>query len=335
MENLAYKVYKRPLAVFFSPHPPQEPDLKQEFRTLPGFEIDQLAADTRYQLRIAKALQISLKELNDGINPSQRKIFVDIVLSERSAVQPAARAIREYLGVTLAAQSAWKTDDEALKTWRNAIEETGIFVFKHAFRQKAISSFCLFDEEFPLIYLNNSTAKTRQVFSLFHELTHLLLRVNAISKFDKSYIAHLPEYEKRLEQFCNVLSAELLIPSDDFATQISTVKTVDDEVVQRLAGRYRISREAILRRFLDRDMVSQTFYEAKAKQWIEESTETGKGGNYFATQATYLGEHYLRLVFEKHYQGKLTVEEVADYLGVRSKNVPGLEALMLRKAVAA
>ena len=46
LEKLAYSLYKRPLAVFFLPVPPPEPDIKQEFRTLPDFEIDQLAADT-------------------------------------------------------------------------------------------------------------------------------------------------------------------------------------------------------------------------------------------------------------------------------------------------
>ena len=223
LENLAFKLYKRPLAVFSLPGPPPEPSVKKEFRSLPDFELDRLAADTRYPLRVAHAYQISLRELNEGVNPATRKIFKDVRLSDTASVDKAADSIRSYLGITLKAQSAWKTSDEALKFWRNAVEEAGIFVFKHSFKQKSISGFCLVDDEFPVIYLNNSTAKTRQIFSLFHELAHLLLSVNAISKFDRAYVEHLPPKEKRIEQFCNALAAEFLIPSDDFAAQLRLV----------------------------------------------------------------------------------------------------------------
>ena len=99
--------------------------------------------------------------------------------------------------------------------------------------------------------------------------------------------------------------------------------------------RYHVSREAVLRRMLDRGLVKQAYYETKAKQWAEEFENGGDGGNYSATQSAYLGERYLHLVFGKHYQGRLSLEQVADYLGVRTKSVAGLEATMLRKAVAA
>jgi|CXWL01.1.fsa_nt_gi Zn-dependent peptidase ImmA (M78 family) len=334
LEDLAYKLYKRPLAVFFLPSPPAEISVKKEFRSLPEFELDQLAADTRYRLRMAHALQISLRELNDGANPVARKIFKDIQLSDTNNVEGAAASIRSYLGVTLKAQSAWSTSDEALKGWRNAVEEVGIFIFKHSFKQKSISGFCLHDDEFPVIYLNNSTSKTRQIFSLFHELSHLLLRVNAISKFDHSYVEQLPPKEKRIEQFCNAVAAEFLVPSDDFAKQLKLLGQTNDESISHLATRYHVSREAILRRMLDRGLVEQAYYESKAKQWAAEFEHGGNGGNYSATQSAYLGDRYLRLVFGKHYQGRLSLEQVADYLGVRTKSVAGLEASMLRKTVA-
>lgn len=335
LETLAYSLYKRPLAVFFLPAPPTEIKVKQEFRTLPDFELDQLATDTRYQLRLAHAHQISLRELNDGVNPTPHKIFRDIPLSEKANVQEAAVSVRQYLKISVASQAAWSTSEEALKVWRNAVESAGIFVFKHSFKQKSISGFCLADKEFPVIYLNNSTAKTRQIFSLFHELAHLLLNVNAISKFDDSYIQYLPQKEKRIEQFCNALAAEFLIPSADFSAQLESLTEINDPSINDLARRYHVSREAILRRILDRGLVQQTYYEAKVKQWAEETENGGSGGDYYATQSTYLGERYLQLVFSKHYQGRLTLEQVADYLGVRAKSVAGLEEMMLRKTVSA
>lgn len=331
-------MYKRPLAVFFFPEPPSEPDPKQEFRTLPDFELDRLAADTRYQIRWAQALLLSLKELNDGVNPSERKIFRDLQFATSRAVVTQAAAVREYLGVPLPTQQSWASDEEALKAWREAVQDAGVYVFKHSFKQRTISGFCLIDREFPLIYLNNSNAKTRQIFSLLHELAHVLLHQNSISTLDQSALLFLPKAQLRLEQFCNAFAVEVLVPSSDFNAIIRTTRNAsDDTTVVALARRYCVSREVILRRLLDRGLVSQEHYEAKTQKWISEAAagEKGEGGNYYATQATYLGDRYLQLVFSKHYQGKLSVEQVADYLGVKTRSVAGLEQLALRKAMPA
>ncbi|SRR6266545_1258134 len=334
LEALAYKVYKRPLAIFFLPQPPSEPDPEREFRTLPDFDLEDLSSDTRYQIRFAHSLQLSLKELNEGRNPAEKLIFRDIALSLQRDVREQSDEIRRYLGISLETQIAWRSNETALRAWRNVIEDAGVFVFKHAFKEKGISGFCLLDDEFPIIYLNNSTSKTRQVFSLFHELAHLLFHINGISKFDTTYIARLPPPERRIEQFCNALAAELLMPSADFDAQLDDYDRIDDRGVERLASRYSVSREVVLRRLRDKGLVSREQYEEKAAEWSAQAEDrASKGGNYYATQASYLGVHYLKLVLGKHYQGRLTLEQVAEYLGVKPKNVAGLEQFALQGAV--
>ncbi len=328
LERLAYQIYNRPIAVFFLPSPPSEPNLKQEFRTLPDFEIDRLSADTRYHLRLARAFQLSLRELSEGANQAERKIFEEVELERDSETAEAADQIRRALGITLEVQRSWISRDEALKKWRGAVEELGVFVFKNSFKQKEISGFCLTDEDFPIIYLNNSTAKARQIFSLFHELCHLLMHTNSITRFDDAYVNDLGQDERAAEHFCNRVTAEFLIPSDDFSHQIQAVDNFGDEAVERLADRYQVSREAILRRLLDLDLVGSDYYRSKAEQWAQEAEDvTSRGGNYYATHAAYLGQAYMGLVFSNYYQGKISVGQTADYLGVRSKSVAGLEAL--------
>jgi Zn-dependent peptidase ImmA (M78 family) len=269
-------------------------------------------------------------ELTGGVNPARRKIFREVELSTRDDVEGAARSLRDDLGVPLEAQQSWRTRDEALRKWRNAVELAGVFVFKNSFRQKEISGFCLTDDEFPVIYLNNSTAKSRQTFSLFHELCHLLLHTNSITKIDQSYIGDLGVRERRIEQFCNAVTAEFLIPAQDLTPQLRGIDEFDDDSVQRLADRYMVSREAILRRVLDLGLVNQEYYVRKAREWADETAD-GTGGNYYSTQATYLGPNYLRLVFSNYYQGRIGVDQVADYLGVKTKSVAGLEAVVARE----
>ncbi|MCC6151972.1 MAG: ImmA/IrrE family metallo-endopeptidase [Planctomycetes bacterium] len=330
LEKLAYSIYKRPLAVFFLPEKPKEPSVRKEFRTLPEFDLDHLQADTRYQIRIAKAFQVSLKELNSGVNAIKEPIFREISLSKNKELDRQANRVRKNLRVSLSAQQSWPDERQAFKEWRNAIEDRGIYVFKQSFKQKEISGFCLPDLEFPIIYLNNSTTQTRQIFSLFHELGHLLLDVRGISKFDPAYINDLPPAERETEQFCNAFAAEVLMPSADFDAQIRDVDQFEEKAVVRLAKRYHVSREAVLRRLLDKELVDQDFYETKAKEWREQIA-VGSGGNYYANQATYLGEKYVNLVLGKHYEGKLSLEQAADHLGLKTANVAGLEAMALRK----
>jgi transcriptional regulator with XRE-family HTH domain len=147
LEALAYKVYKRPLALFFFPEPPDEPDPEHSFRTLPEFEIEELNPDTRFHIRDAHALQLALGELNQGKNPAPGKIFRDLRAGGSLAAEEIAAQVRSYLGIDLRTQkTSWRRADDALKGWRRAIEEKGVFVFKSSLQQRDVSGFCLYDE---------------------------------------------------------------------------------------------------------------------------------------------------------------------------------------------
>jgi len=332
LETLAYKIYKRPLAVFFFPVPPPEEDPKTSFRTLPEFEVEQLAADTRMKIRQARALQLSLVELNDGKNPAEQKIFVDLhVRSGASAGEVAARA-RTYLGIDAKAQRGWKDTEQALKAWRRAVEDKGIYVFKNSFKQKDVSGFCLYDAEFPIIYVNNSTAQTRQIFTILHELGHILTATGGVTKRDDTYIAKLTGPDRQVEVFCNRFAAECLLPITEFKASLGPNPS-SDENIAKIANAYRVSRHVVLLRLLGLDLVTQGFYEKKVAEWKADydakKPERG-GGSYYATQGAYLGDKFLKLAFGKYYDGKISIDQLADHLNVRVSSVPGIEQLAMQ-----
>ncbi|MDH3269452.1 MAG: ImmA/IrrE family metallo-endopeptidase, partial [Ignavibacteria bacterium] len=269
LEKLAYQIYKRPIALFFFPKPPLETDPKQSFRTLPDFEIENLTADTRFQIRQAQALQIALKELNDGANKAEFKIFKDIQLFPDDNITNSTEIVRDYLNVNLEEQIKWKDADTALKKWRTIIEKNGIYIFKSAFKQKDVSGFCLQDSNFPVIYVNNSTSHTRQIFTILHELAHLLLNLGGITKVDDSYINFLKDSDKRLEIFSNEFAAELLVPTKDFEKYFD-FKNWEYDSVNYAARRYKVSREVILRKLLDRNLIGKREYNKKASEWTKE-----------------------------------------------------------------
>jgi Zn-dependent peptidase ImmA (M78 family) len=337
LEKLAYTLYKRPLAVFFLPEPPEELAPRKEFRTLPESDLQTLSPDTHLHIRRAHAFQISLAELFSGRNPAAKLISRELQLAPDKSLSEQAQKVREFLAITIETQIAWSNEDVALKAWRQTIEAAGIFVFKNSFKQKDISGFCLAHDDLPIIYLNNSTTKTRQIFSLLHELAHLLLDMNGLSKFDAMYIDRLPSREKAIEIFCNAIAAEILIPSRDFQQQTQNypknLELVDDDYFVRLANRYGVSREAILRRFLDQKRVSSTFYEQKTKYWNGQKKSDG-GGDWYASQNVYLSTRFAQEVVGQHYRRKLSVEQAADFLGIKVKNFSGLEQRILQGASA-
>ena len=337
LEKLAYELYKRPVAVFFFPEPPQEPDPTESFRTLPDFEIANLIPDTKHAIREAQAMQIALRELSRDIEFDEKHLFRDISVEPWDDISSVAQTVRDYLEVPLDQQSKWSDPDKALKEWRDAVQDSGVFVFKRSFKQKDISGFCLQDDDFPIVYLNNSAAKSRQIFSLFHEIAHLLLRTSGVTKLNDQYVASLAGEAQEIEVFCNKFASEFLVPSDDFNKRVNVTEGPEDTAV-RLSGYYKVSREVILRRLLDKRRIQAVYYHKKVAEWQEEFEDRHKsqrpGGDYYSTQATYLGRKYLALAFRQFYEGNVTIDELAGYLNVKAKNVPGLERYVVGSAPA-
>jgi Zn-dependent peptidase ImmA (M78 family)/transcriptional regulator with XRE-family HTH domain len=336
LEKLAYELYKRPLAIFFLPVPPVEPRPEAEFRALPDADLRHLRRETVLLIRRAHAYQASLIELFGGRSPVPDPLWKRVRLDVSRPVINQAATVRAALGVPAPGDGDWGPPDaeDALRIWRRAIEAGGVFIFKDTFKQKEISGFCLEHPELPLVMINNSTTKTRQVFSLLHELAHILLARRAISTFDDEPINRLAPAEQKIERFCNRVTAEILVPSNDFATQVAglprDVEQFDEQNFAALASRYRVSREVVLRRFRDADRVSQEFYEKRKREWDAQRGGGGTGGNFYATRGAYLSERLMTEVFARYGRRQISVDEAADLIGVKPKQVGELESRFLR-----
>ena len=288
LEKLADK-FKRPIALFFFPEVPEEPDLVNQL-ALRSSEIEELSPNIRLLLRHAAARQISLMELNMGLNPAETKIFRDLHAQIGDPVTDLARQTREYLDVSVETQATWKTPTEALRIWRDRVEEKGVFVFKDAFQDEFVDGFSLVHDQFPVIYLNNSRPHVRQIFSLFHELAHLLLGENGITR-------GISLSGGQIERFCNQFAAEFLVPTGDLENQLN-FSDYDDAAIGKLASHYNVSRPVILLKLIDQSILKPSDFKQKTKKWreaheskLEKAAESKKsgGGDYYNTRAVYLG----------------------------------------------
>ncbi len=159
LEQLS-KQFKVPVAVFFLPEPPEVPTIDETFRTLPQEYMSRIPPKVRLLLRKAKVMQINLFELNDGINPVNKLLTQGLEFDEDDSIKSMAQQLREYLNIPIEAQYSWQSIEDALEKWRQTLVHHGIFVFKDAFREVSICGFSLYDEEFPIIYVDNSMNKS-------------------------------------------------------------------------------------------------------------------------------------------------------------------------------
>lgn len=332
LEKLADK-FKVPVAVFFFPEPPNLPPIEETFRTLGPAQFDEIPPQIRLLLRKARAFQIGLDELNQGRNPAERLITRDLSFGLDDPVESIAAQARDYLDVSFEEQFKWKDDDSALKAWRKALLDVGVYVFKDAFKQDDYSGFSLYDTEFPIIYVNNSTAKTRQIFTLFHELAHLLFYTSGVDTFQDDFINGLAPDKRQIEIICNRLAACILMPEDVFDQELvkrSHSESSEDKAA-KLARRFNVSREAVYRKFLDRNLITKAEYKHKAKKWAEQQGGGGSG-NYYYTAIAYLGREYITLAFQRYYQNRISYEQLGDYLDIKPKNLDKLEDRLLRSS---
>jgi len=320
--------FRIPIAVFFFPQPPNVPPIQETFRTLPDAEFERLPRRIQQLLRKAKAFQLGLYELTQGRNPAERLITRELEFSAQMSVDAMAARVRGYLDVTLEQQAAWHDDDAALKEWRQALYRVGIFIFKDAFREESFSGFSLYDNVFPIIYVNNSAAKTRQIFTLFHELAHLLFQTSGIDPIDGQYIERLTQQPQRIEVLCNRFATQFLVPEKAFEFAFAGHEATE-RTAEILASHFHVSREFIFRRFLDRGLITQDNYTRAARRWAEQKQE-GSGGNPYWSKLAYLGRDYVALAFSQYHENRIDEVQLGEYLDMKAKNVGTLEEYFVR-----
>lgn len=340
LEKLAYAVYKRPLALFFFPAPPAEDRPEQSFRTLPDYKIAEMPPHLRYLLRKARVLQLNLEELCEGQHPAPRKIVRELTFQPEARASMMAGHVRRFLRVPLRTQQSWDATDVALETWRESLESVGVSIFKDSFReprgqrkapQDEVGGFCLYDTEFPLIYVNNNVSKTRQVFTLFHELAHLLLGTGGVETARDDYIQRLRGGSRRVEVLCNRFAGEFLVPRADLERQAEGLSE-DETSIRKLARLYCVSGAVVLRRLLDIGRIDREAHDRLSGTLASErSGSRGSGGDPYRTKGAYLGAAYIEKVFSKYYNNSISIDQTAQYLWEKPKNVPGFERWLLER----
>ena len=318
LEKLA-DYYNKPLFFFFSKDIPRENDIEIAFRKIEeAYGDDSISKQTMELIEKASAYRLNLNELYENEN---REIFSELVgkcLSHRELKE----LLREALDLSLAKQMEFARPEMLLEYLRNKFYELGVYVFKDSFKNNSISGLCVYDDEFPIVLLNNKTSFTRQIFTLFHEIYHLYLK-----EADIDFTEGIEERE------CNKFASDFLIPEDDLKLQLDLMDDIEDiTALNKLANRYNVSRDAIMYRLLKMNLLDKDFYNENKIGYIRDSSSSA-GGNFYYTKMSYLGTQYLNKVFSSYYSGKLSKSQVGIYTGLKSVHISKLATRMMGGAL--
>jgi Zn-dependent peptidase ImmA (M78 family)/transcriptional regulator with XRE-family HTH domain len=330
LERLA-SLYRRPLAVFYLPSPPEDAPAPEDFRRLPGGKEPRLSLKARLALRKAQWLQGVASGLVQGLNPLEPRAR-RVLLEQNAAV--VARQERKSLGITAAEQLGWKDASVAFRSWRGALERQGILVLQLSFPVEDARGFSLSDTEVPTVVVNGSDVLPARIFTLCHEYGHLLLKSSGVCLPDPSDEAGLPRQLAAVERFCNDFAGELLVPKTDLleATQAND-RSWDAKQIGSMAKHWKVSRQVIWRRLYAAQLISRAQYWARANTWKRSPVAETPAGKFFAAPPPLRvlrekGRFFTNLVLTAHRRDLITTSDVADFLGVKVRHLPKIEELL-------
>lgn len=332
-------IYRRPSAFFLMSEPPNDPkDDTIDCRALNEMTATK-SPNLVYEIRRAKErrhIALNLME-SFGIRVNPFELFME----EKDPIV-FAEYIRKRVGITVEDQFSWSSDRYvAFREWKKAIENLDVLIFEtENVETDEIRGFCLSKEKYPIIVLNGKDSVNGRIFTLIHELVHLIRRNSALCDL---------KWKDRDEIFCNRVAGEFLVPEDDLLNDKIVLSNNglewEDEDIRRLSHKFKVSREVILRRLLIFGRTSNNFYEKKRDEWFEEFIEKKerkreklreKNRNNQSTGiyqppiiAKYNGSSFTRLVLSAYENGFITPVKFSDYMGgIKLKHIKGISELI-------
>lgn len=238
-----------------------------------------------------------------------------------------ANWIRKSFMIDEAIQLKCKSTRQFYLYVRNQIEQKGILVqgFKSV-DVETLRGVSIFFDIMPIIGINENDRYPAKIFSMIHELVHLL-------KNDPSYCnAFFSSFAFEQEEvFCNAVAGEFLVPKKILIEKCSGLLQIDDGFVKTLAKTFSVSREVIIRRLFDTGFINEPNYRMRALKYskeIEQEKEAKKrnGSNQFKPNIIIktfdrVSPSFLSAFHRGYAEGKYDKQDFARYLNINQIHV--------------
>jgi Zn-dependent peptidase ImmA (M78 family)/transcriptional regulator with XRE-family HTH domain len=330
------KTYRRPLLTFYLPHPPVKADRGEDFRTLPddrkiedAAAVDALVRDVHVRQRLVRAV----------LEESEEAHLLPFVGNLRTdhGVHEAVQRVQSLIGFDLQEFRRKRTVGDAFNYLRTAVERTGVFVMlignlgshHSSLSVQTFRGFALSDDIAPFIVINDQDASSAWAFTLLHEFVHILLGLTGISGGG---------HELKIEQFCNEVASQILLPANELEAWISSERNNDLLAdINQFAATRKVSRSLVAYRMYTSGRLSAaTWYQLSRtfqEMWLREKAAQKEkfravegGPSYYTVKRHRVGAALVDLIRRTLAEGTITPTKAGKVLGVKPINVEPLLA---------
>ncbi len=316
LRNLS-RVYGRTPAFFLMREVPQD-----DFPVIPDYRSKSadtpLSYELRRELRQCMKRRTSLIELEGGAEPWG--------LTGVPSLRPRETAewVRNQLGITLEHQRKSKDNYDMLAIWIQALERQGVFVFQSSkFPLEEARGVSLYFSELPIILLNSKDAPAGKIFTIFHELFHLLRGNGGLC-----YI----EVDIEEERLCNQFAGDLLMPLDEIIAQETSRPGLD--MVRHLSKIYRVSELAMAIRLFQQGMIKQDLVN-QVKASIESSVSNKEDKviriPHHIIRLRDIGRRYASAVFDAYQRDEITFAHTSRLIGAKTIHLSKMQDVLVSK----
>ena len=317
--------YNRSFLEFFRTTPPT---LKQSAQ-LPDFRMIRGAPDPHEQPGLksiqewAAAQRENALDLLSELGDQPKVIPQEFFASIQNSPDDVASRTRNFIAFNFEEQVriTYSKKDTVVNILRQKIENFGVMVIKNSELQTfKARGMCLADFPLPVIVFG-SESPGAQLFTLLHELAHIVLRQSGVIGYiDKTT-------DKPIEKWCDQFAASFLMPTSEVIRQIGAkpqnpVQSITDEQLLNFAKHFKVSTHAMLIRLVHLGYVEARYYWDVKKPQFDEEEENyesfGMPKYYGSRYKTSLGDLYTNLVVEAWSAGRITNHNAAEYMGIKN-----------------
>jgi len=316
-------IYKRNWTLFLLKKAPGIPNFGQDNRTANnkktalGYLTFEAVEEAKYTLDFIVS---SAEDTTNNIPQFDRASDPEVM----------AEKFREAIGVPADTNEKMPDAATTLNFWIERLGQIGINVSNYKLGEDdKVRAFSLFNQFKATIVLNSEETDKGKLFSLMHELGHILIRNTGVCDLSRDSI----------ESFCNKFASHLLIPTARFIELVQKYKVEDanaDATSTSIARSLKVSKLAVLTRMLENDFIGSKCYDTLAteeyrifnirKQMLKKGREAKKTKpviNPYVVRKARIGSLFLNEIFDAYHQTRITPYEATRYLGFKNAGIVG------------